>query len=382
MGAQVGLARRLSPHRGAQAASSALVLTADLPRTLAALTAGVLSEERAAIVVRETRFLPCQQRRLVDQEVAGDPGLGAWGNRELESRVRAAVYRIDPHGATDRAATAAADRHVSVRPKPEGMCRVSALLPLAQGVATYAALRRDADSARTNPGEERSGGQLMADLLVERVTGRADAAAVPVEVQVVISDSALFASGSGKDDPGYLPGYGPVPSGWVRDLIRGPATSRDKTLQDSRVWLRRLYATPDSSQLVAMESGRRLFSDGLRRFLIARDKACRTPWCDAPIRHADHIQDHVTGGPTRAGNGQGTCVRCNHTKQHPDFDVTVLDEGQSRAGPHRIRWRTPLARTYDSIAPPLLYSATPRYPGETYEPQSPIEIATIHGLAG
>jgi hypothetical protein len=131
-----------------------------------------------------------------------------------------------------------------------------------------------------------------------------------------------------------------------------------------------------------MDSRRRTFDSALRAFLITRDQICRTPWCDAPIRHADHIHDHVKGGATWAGNGQGTCVRCNHTKQHPDWDVAVQGDGDPRAGPHRTRWRTPLGRTYDSTAPPLLYSATPRYPGETYEPDSPIELALVHGVAG
>lgn len=383
LGAQVGLARRLSPHRGARAVATALTLTAQLPHTLRALTTGVISEQRAEIVVRETRFLSDAHRSLVDQEVATDPDLGSWGDRELEARIRAAGYRLDPHGATDRAATAATDRHVSIRPLPEAMCRVSALLPLTQGVATYAALRTTADAARTKPGEDRTLGQVMADTLVERVTGQAQPDGPPVEVQVVISDSALFGSGSGRDDPGYVPGYGPVPSGWVRDLIRGPDTTTDATIRAGRVWLRRLYATPDSSQLVAMESTRRLFTDGLRRFLIARDKTCRTPWCDAPIRHLDHVHDHVKGGRTEAGNGQGTCVRCNHTKQHPDWHVDVTDTGDTRGHRHRTRWRTPLGATYEATAPPLLYAQTPRYPGETYDPPeelSILELALRHDL--
>ncbi len=67
-------------------------------------------------------------------------------------------------------------------------------------------------------------------------------------------------------------------------------------------------------------------------------------------------------------------MRCNHTKQHPAWQVHVRD-GTSRGRPHRTRVRTPLGYGYDSTAPPLLYSATPRFPGQTYEPDSPIELA-------
>lgn len=38
-----------------------------------------------------------------------------------------------------------------------------------------------------------------------------------------------------------------------------------------------------------MDSRARLFPAGLRRFIRARDDTCRTPYCDAPIRHLDHI---------------------------------------------------------------------------------------------
>jgi hypothetical protein len=54
------------------------------------------------------------------------------------------------------------------------MAQVSALLPVAHGVAVYAALRKSADAAIA-AGDGRTRGQLMADILVERVTGKATA---------------------------------------------------------------------------------------------------------------------------------------------------------------------------------------------------------------
>lgn len=43
------------------------------------------------------------------------------------------------------------------------MAYVTALLPMAQGVQVYAALKLAAESARYTGGDERSTGQLMAD---------------------------------------------------------------------------------------------------------------------------------------------------------------------------------------------------------------------------
>ena len=55
--AQVALARHESPHRGSQHVSLALALDRHLPTVLAWLQAGVLSEWRATLIVREVSML-------------------------------------------------------------------------------------------------------------------------------------------------------------------------------------------------------------------------------------------------------------------------------------------------------------------------------------
>ena len=218
---------------------------------------------------------------------------------------------------------------------------------------------------------------------------------VPVEIQLVITDRALFA---GDDTPAHIPGYGPVPAGWARgmltadltddappdDLIDEPpgdrlAGPRQESRQDferrrAKIYLRRLYTHPSSGTLVAMDSKRRLFPAGLRRFLIARDGTCRTPWCDAPIRHADHVCPHAAGGPTTATNGQGLCQRCNHVKDLPGWHssaaltgptaTTAGDRTSHDAGrPHTVQLTTPTGHRYTSAAPPVLPGHGPRRSG-------------------
>ena len=74
-----------------------------------------------------------------------------------------------------------------------------------------------------------------------------------------------------------------------------------------------------------MESIARTFPTGLARFIELRDRTCRTPYCDAPIRHRDHPEDHAAGGPTTALNGQGLCEHCNHTKQAPGWEARPIN---------------------------------------------------------
>lgn len=297
--AQVALARREAPSRGSQHVNLALRLVQEMPGTYAALASGVLSEWRAWLVVREAAVLAPELRTALDAELCAgsDEQLGRWGDRELTRRVKAIAYRLDPASVAARSSQAEANRRVSLRPAPDTMAYLTALLPVAQAVAAHAALTAAADTARA-AGDERGKGQVMADTLVERLTGQAQADAVPVEVQVVMSEGALFA---GADTPAQVPGYGTVPAQWARDLLT-PTTDRpadhsadhsadssadgdtgsvrgdlegsasgdrdDDTGAESstlarraRVWLRRLYAHPQSGG--AGRDG--LHAAGLRR---------------------------------------------------------------------------------------------------------------------
>ncbi len=342
---QVALARRVGPAQAQHWLGNARILIRELPRTFAELAAGRTSEKRAWAVARETGFLSRDQRGDVDRELALH--LEGWGDRRVEAEARKAAYRADPAGLVERRRRAEADRFVSVRPAPDAMVRLTALLPVAQGVACYAALKREVD---VHPNPERLGqGQLTADLLVERLTGQTAASAVPVEINLVMAAQTLLArpGDEGHDEPAHLDGYGPVPASLARDLAyRGTAQARR--------WIRRLYTKAGSGELVAMETRRRVFTDGQQRFLRLRDQTCRTPWCDAPIRHADHIHPWYEHGPTAIANGQGLCQTCNLAKEAPGWRARPGAGGL-------IVTRTPTGHRYRSRAPSL--------PGGRADPQ-------------
>ena len=114
--------------------------------------------------------------------------------------------------------------------------------------------------------------------------------------------------------------------------------------------LRRLYATPANGALVAMESRSRLFPKGLAEFIGVRDQRCRTPYCDAPVRHRDHARPHRRGGPTTAANGLGSCERCNYTKECAGWTVST---GTAENGAHTAQYTTPTGAHHHSTAPPM-----------------------------
>lgn len=262
IGAQLALARRESPHRGSRYLGLAKALVREMPHTMAHLEAGRISEWRATLLCRETAMLSVADRGVVDQRLAEElPGMS---DVRLVRAARGLAASLDADAVARRAARAAHEWRVSLRPAPETMTVLTGLLPVAQGVAAYAALDRHARE-RIAAGDGRGRGQIMADTLVERVTGQA-------------------------------------------------------------------------------------------RFLTLRDKTCRTPWCDAPVRHSDHVHPASRGGPTTAANGQGLCAACNQAKQCPGWHAQVLADGLAPGTRHRVRLTTPTGHTYDSTAPPLLES--------------------------
>ncbi|WP_113902660.1 MULTISPECIES: HNH endonuclease [Brevibacterium] len=338
VGAEIGLARKVSRARGSALLSFSRSLLMDLPRTYAALESGAISEEKARAVVREVEWLPREKRRQVDERMADR--LGEVGVRRLGSEVRALAQQADQAAAVAHLDRCTAERAVSVRPAPGNMAYLTALLPLQQAVAVYANLAKSAQSqVGTGAAGGRTRNQVMADLLVERISGQESAAAIPMEIHLVMDSDTLLSEG---DVPAWLPGFGPIPAESARAaVVENPAT----------VFLRRLYTRPRDGQLVGMDSQRREFTGLLRRMIVIRDGVCRTPWCDAPVRHVDHALSVASGGATSWENASALCAACNYAKERPGW--------RHEPGPEGLTVRTPTGHRYTVRNSPLLI-AMPR----------------------
>src|SRR6188768_1762551 len=102
-----------------------------------------------------------------------------------QGRVRGRSPGLCAAGRTERK-----HRRVGIRPAPDTMSIFSGYLPVEQGVACYAALRQHADAAVAT-GDERARDQIMADTLVERITGQTRAADLNVELHIMMPLDAL-----------------------------------------------------------------------------------------------------------------------------------------------------------------------------------------------
>ena len=157
-------------------------------------------------------------------------------------------------------------------------------------------------------------------------------------MNLVMSDSALFGT---SDEPAHIDGYGPIPAELARGIVTGAAQA------DEAVWLRRLYTSPSTGQLVAMEFLGAPVPRQPGPIHPAPRRGLPDPRCDAPVRHTDHAESVDERGPTTGANGQGLCEACNYAKQAPGWRARPSTD----AGDHQIDTTTPTGRNYRSRAP-------------------------------
>ena len=344
---QVALARGCPASQGARHLGFAKAM-AEMPHTLALLTRGQVDEWTATVLVRETAILALEHRKVIDERLCAmsiDTATGQvsppWAvgqtPRRVENAAKALAAELDPEAAVRRAAQAAGERRVTIRPAPDTMTYLTTLLPVTQGVAAWASLRTAARAEKA-AGDERTESQIMADLLVQRITGQATAAAVPTEIGLVMTPDTLLGT---SDRPARI-GDTVVPAHTARELARRTDAPR---------WLRRLFTDPLTGVVTTTDPTRRRFSPADARFLDTRDQHCRHPGCDGAITDHDHVTRRADHGPTTRTNGQGLCQAHNLAKETPGWTARVADP---RPGHHTVQITTPTGHTYRSQAPPGL----------------------------
>ncbi|MCZ4076563.1 HNH endonuclease signature motif containing protein [Rhodococcus sp. H36-A4] len=345
LASQIGLARRVSPNKGATFLGLARSLVHEMPHTLDRLRGGELNEYRAILIARETACLTFEDRQVIDRRLCADGHiLNGLGDDAIAARARAMAAELDPASVVKRFEKAFSARRTSTRPQPDFMCQFTTVTSMDRAVCMWATLRRDADSIINAGGESRTRDQIMADLAYERITGTTSAGAgAPVSVNLVIADTTLLADST---VPAHLQGYGEIPAVIARKLV-GTACA-----DTTRVELRRVYATPSTGALTSMESKARIFPAALARLIDLRDRTCRTPWCDAPIRHHDHIRSYARGGDTSANNGAGLCAACNHAKEADGWSAEPR-KARKPGVIHIYDMTTPTGHKYSPTAPPM-----------------------------
>ena len=346
LAAEIALARSESPARGKHHLELAQALCQDMHHTLAALSQGRIREEHAQVVVKETSELSSRHRQKVDRAL--QDRLGVAGPRELANEARAHAQRLDPKNAAERTRKATDDRRVTSQPLADGVAKLIAFGPSRIIDGIIAKLRSTAKTqiaagkATDKHGTIRTRDQIMFDTLSQWCTGSSDGSSIPIETLLVMTPDTLFAQG---DTPAWLAGHGPIPAAVVREWLAD---------QDMQVFLRRVFTAPQTQQVIGLESTARAFPSGLRKMALVRDRACRTPFCEAPIVDTDHMVPYRNGGPTSWDNASGLCAWCNQSKENRDW----RHDGDAQT----LRVITPTGHTYTKHAGPVVPGNDPDPP--------------------
>jgi hypothetical protein len=205
------------------------------------------------------------------------------------------------------------------------MATLVALLPEVDAHRVHARLGALAQ-ALDDPTDTRTMDQKRADILTDVLLG---AGAEPTgpgsrpQISVVVTLGTLLGLG---DDPGQVPGLGPVPAAVAREL------AADGT------W--RAWVTDTTGKVVTTGSKGYTPNPGLARLIRAREPHCRMPGCRKRASSCDI--DHTIAypnGPTQAHNLGVLCRRHHVLKTHYGHDLANHPDGG-------WTWTTPAGITH------------------------------------
>ncbi len=401
--AEVGAALRIAPRSAAGRIASARFLAGPARSAVPALVAGHwryghlrVAEDELAVVPREV----CEA--ALDAAV---PHAATDTPARLRRRLRREVARIDADAIARRIAGAAAQRCASLDAEPDLQGRLTVIAPWSQaawihsiadawarreantvaspahhagsgqGIRTLAALRADAYTeamrllAVQMHQHDAGLGSRSTDVVAVAAILRGTGTAIPVprrqrrgrswaDAIVMLTEATAWGL---SDDPGFVPGYGPVPAAVAREL-----------LADADQW--RSFLTDQRGRLTHVGSERYRPSDRLRELVTARDQTCSFDTCGRPSTDCD--LDHVEnfdGRNTCDRNLRPPCRTHHRLKTHAGWTTTITPEGL-------VDWVSPTGHHYPQHADPLWDRGCPLTPIQAtgHGPPTPIQ-ATGHG---
>ena len=383
--AELACALRVSERQAERWIAESRTLVRELPDTLEALSAGLVSRRAAGLVAEASWslaaadadgvLLPEDERRTRAREfdaLAADLARRVPEHR-LRGRLVAARDRLHAVRAVERHRAAAEGRFVSVTAGADGMAWLTAFLPAVEAYAIHERLTRIAmairtDGAETDPAvvadeyvpgldepielDESSLDRMRADLVADSLLGlsrfrRFDT----IRPTVVVTVPALTLLEREPDHhamgevgehgmpvprgaPPTLEGYGPI----------DPATAR--RLAAEAPGFHRLLTDPHTGARLDLSRTTYRPSAELRLWLRLRDETCRFPGCGRRAEHCDldHTVAWEDGGATSSANLAHLC-RGHHTlKHHSAWRIARVPGGSDG----ELRWTSPMGREYVS----------------------------------
>jgi hypothetical protein len=341
--AELATGMRVSESLAGVLVEESRMLVNELPETLTALREAAIAPEHARVIIRAALDLPAEVRGPFDEAAAvlardcTPP--------QLRRRLRSLRECLHPESLTDRHTRCAARRGVWLDSDLDGMATLHLHLPAPEAHGAFDRIDRAARSLKDLPDDERTLGQLRADVAasllldgetIDRPDGPGCATAFPHRIRPRVSVTVPVLTLLGRsDEPGILDGYGPI----------DPATAR--RLAADAPSFTRILTHPETGAVLSVGRTTYRVPADLRRALAHRDVTCRFPGCtrSATDSDVDHTVEWQHDGPTDADNLAHLC-RHHHRLRH-----TTTWRVRHRPG-GVLEWTSPTGRHHTTAPEP------------------------------
>jgi len=400
--AEIAAGLHLSEWQVARKVSQASMLTGPFYETLCDASGGEFSGEHAVLIAEAGVQISDEVVRGQFEAVARDMAR-EMTPAQLKAALAGLVVRLDPEGTEKRVRDAVARRRVTVREVEPGLARITADVPVAEGVGVVSRLREtatvlfaqnqaeknehdaaaaaaeagswrpDAADAATEAGAAGRAGARPADAAdagVDSASASAGSGELPVfdgrSVAQIMADmfcdlllaAPFTAHGADQDARDALAAIRPevqvtIPAEVITGarvggaVVEGFGPIDDDTARrlagGCSMWSR-VFTDPATGVPVCVDRYRP--SKRQRRFLQARDQQCRFPGCRRRAQKCDidHTVPHAAGGPTCLCNLEHFCKRHHTVKHETAWEVEQLSGGV-------LIFTSPTKRTYVTRPP-------------------------------
>lgn len=323
--AEIGAALSWTRRAAERQLDFATTLLSDYPRVWEMLNDGQIDLPRARVIVDHTTHLDeCVRDRVVEIALERAP---AQTTGLLAARIRRLNIWVAPEQARKRYESGLEERRVVSEGNPDGTANLAAFqLPAELTQAAARRINRMAHDLKRS-GDSRTIDQIRADIFLDLLSGRdaetgADRGVVDIQVEL----TTLLEL---DDQPGELPGWGPVISDVARRVVEEQVESE---------W--RYTVRDESGTVIGNGTTRRRPTAAQRRRVQAQSPTCVFPGCRISSTQSDldHNRPWSDDGPTETEN-LGPLCRHHHVIRHHGWTIHQVDLGV-------YRLTSPLGHTY------------------------------------
>jgi hypothetical protein len=299
-----------------------------LPMVWQALYQGRIDLARARVISDQTSHFDVETaRRIAELALERAPGQTTG---QLRARLQRLVIAVDPEAARHRYEDGLIERRLVGESNSDGTANLLGLsLPAAEANAALRRVNRLARAAKTRD-DPRSMDQVRTDVFLDLLSGRhhqnhRDSDRGVVDLRVELTTLLGW-----DDQPGEIPGWGPVISDVARQITEA---------QSSAVW--RVTATDDNGAPLAVITTRRRPTAAQQRVVEARNPNCVFPGCRMPAGQCDLDHEHPWAETQETSTTylEPLCRHHHRIRHRLGWKLRQVEPGV-------YEWTSPLGHTY------------------------------------